>query len=211
VLVWYIGCALVYAVVSALVFQIQSVWYQSTLYPLNTNIPSVCILPKTARDLTRLVLGFEHKSGYQCCVFRVAFSPGINLAMIMCFKLYPFSYFEFALNLFMSEVGCSLAELSSMCLLFLSVFQWLQSGFRKSTLIALVMHNMEWISMDETLKNERNETLDLYQSWKFIPAGIMLVILILIPLHHEIGYLELLIPDWYMSLGNSLLVPVSYL
>jgi len=36
----------------------------------------------------------------------------------------------------------------------------------------------------------------------------MLVILILIPLHHEIGYLELLIPDWYASLRNSLLVPV---
>ncbi len=61
--------------------------------------------------------------------FRVAFSPGINVAMIMRFKLYPFSYFEFALNLFMSEVGCSLAELSSMSLLFLSVFQWLQSVF----------------------------------------------------------------------------------
>jgi hypothetical protein len=60
-------------------------------------------------------------------MFRVAFSPGINLAMIMCFKLYPFSYFEFALNL--SEVGCSLAKLLSMSLLFLSVFQWLQSGF----------------------------------------------------------------------------------
>jgi hypothetical protein len=74
----------------------------------------------------------------------------------------------------------------------------------------LVMHNMKWISMDETLKNERYVTLDLYQSWKFIPAGIMLVILILIPLHHEIGYLELLIPDWYMGLSNSLLVPVSY-
>jgi len=42
--------------------------------------------------------------------------PGINLDMIMCFKLYPFSYFEFALNLFMSEVGCSLAELPSMSL-----------------------------------------------------------------------------------------------
>jgi hypothetical protein len=85
-------------------------------------------------------------------VFRVAFSPGINLAMIMCFKLYPFSYFEFALNLFMSEVGCCLAELSSMSLLFVSVFQWLQSGFRISTLIALVLHKMERISMDETLK-----------------------------------------------------------
>ncbi len=93
-------------------------------------------------------------------MFRVAFSPGINLAMIMCFKLYPFSYFEFALNL--SEVGCSLAKLLSMSLLFLSVFQWLQSGFRISTLIALVMHNMEWISMDETLKNQHYETLDLY-------------------------------------------------
>jgi hypothetical protein len=69
----------------------------------------------------------------------------------------------------------------------------------------LVMHNMKWISMDETLKNQRYETLELYQSWKFIPAGIMLVISILIPLHHEI-----VIPDWYMSLRNSLLVPVSY-
>jgi len=29
--------------------------------------------------------------------------------------------------------------------LFLSVFQWLQSGFHISTLIALVMHNMEWM------------------------------------------------------------------
>jgi len=97
-------------------------------------------------------------------MFRVAFSPGINLAMIMCFKSHPFSYFEFALNLIMSEVGCSLAELSSMSLLFLSVFQWLQSGFRISTLFALVMHNMEWISMDETLKNQHNEPLDLHQS-----------------------------------------------
>jgi len=60
---------------------------------------------------------------------------------------------NFAHNLFMSEVGCSLAELSSMSLLFLSVFQWLQSGFRISTLLALVMHNMEWISMNETLTN----------------------------------------------------------
>jgi hypothetical protein len=129
---------------------------------------------KTARDPTRLVLGFKHQSAYQCCVFRVAFSPGINLAMIMCFKLYPFSYFEFALNLFMSEVGCCLAELSSMSLLFLSVFQWLQSGFCISTLIALVMHNMERISMDETLKNQRNEDtgdtgfipeLKIYTSW----------------------------------------------
>jgi len=97
-------------------------------------------------------------------VFRVAFSPGINLAVIMCFKSYPFSYFEFALNLFMSEVGCSLAELSSMSLLFPFVFQWLQSGFRISTLLALVIHNMEWISMDETLKNQWHEILDLYQS-----------------------------------------------
>jgi hypothetical protein len=64
----------------------------------------------------------------------------------------------------MSEVGCSLAELSSMCLFFLSVFQWLQSGFRISTLLALVMHNMEWISMNETLTNQRYEILDLYQS-----------------------------------------------
>jgi hypothetical protein len=30
-------------------------------------------------------------------------------------------------------------------------------------------------------------------------AGFILVILILIPLHHEVGYLELLIPQWYMS------------
>jgi hypothetical protein len=52
-----------------------------------------------------------------------------------------------------------------MSLLFLSVFQWLQSGFRISTLIALVMHNMEWISMDETLKNQHYETLHLYTSW----------------------------------------------
>jgi hypothetical protein len=43
------------------------------------------------------------------------------------------------------------------------------------------------------------KTLDLYQSWKCKAAGIMLVILILIPLHHEIGYLELLIGDWYTS------------
>ncbi len=200
------GCALVYALVSALVLQIRSVWYQSTWYPLNSNIPLVCILPKTTRDPRGLVLGFEYQSAYQCCVFRVAFSPATNLAMIICFKLYPFSYFEFALYLFMSEVGCSLAELSSTSLLFLSVFQWLQSGFCISTLIALVMHNMKWISMDETLKNQRYVTLDLYQSWNFIPAGIMLVISILIPLHHEI-----VIPDWYMSLRNSLLVPVSYL
>ncbi len=61
---------------------------------------SVCILPKTARDPTRLVLGFKYQSAYQCCVFRVAFSPGINLAMIMCFKSYPFSYFELALKSF---------------------------------------------------------------------------------------------------------------
>jgi hypothetical protein len=34
---------------------------------------------------------------------------------------------------------------------------------------------------------------------RFIPAGIiLLVIFILIPLHHEIGYLELLIPEWYV-------------
>jgi hypothetical protein len=40
----------------------------------------------------------------------------------------------------------------------------------------------------------------------------MLVILILIPLHHEIGYLELLILEWYMSLRNTLVpVPVWYL
>jgi hypothetical protein len=38
----------------------------------------------------------------------------------------------------------------------LSIFQWLQSGFRISTLIALVMHNMEWISMDKALRNQRN-------------------------------------------------------
>ncbi len=68
----------------------------------------------------------------------------------------------------MSEVGCSLAELSSMSLF---VFQWLQSGFRISTLIALVMHNLEQISMDETLKNQRNEDtgfipeLKIYTSW----------------------------------------------
>jgi hypothetical protein len=67
----------------------------------------------------------------------------------------------------------------------------------------------ERISMDETLKNQCNEDsgfipeLKMYTSWY-----IMLVILILIPLHHEIGYLELLIPNWYMSLRNSLLVPV---
>ncbi len=121
-------------------------------------------MPKTARDPTRLVLGFEYQSGYQCCVLRVASYPAIHLVMIMCFKLYPFSYFEFALNLFMSEVGGSLAELSSTSLLFLSVFQWLQSGFQISTVVALVMHNMEWISMDETLKNQHYEILEnLYQ------------------------------------------------
>jgi hypothetical protein len=32
-----------------------------------------------------------------------------------------------------------------LCLFFLSIFQWLQSGFHISTLIALVMHNMEWM------------------------------------------------------------------
>lgn len=69
-----------------------------------------------------------------------------------------FSYFEFALNL--SEVSCSLAKLLSMSLLFLSVFQWLQSGFRTSTLIALVMHNMEW--MKPLKQINPNETLDLY-------------------------------------------------
>jgi hypothetical protein len=64
----------------------------------------------------------------------------------------------------MSEVGCSLAEISSTSLLFLSVFQWLQSSFQISTLIALVMHNMEWISMDETLKNQHYDILEnLYQ------------------------------------------------
>ncbi len=34
----------------------------------------------------------------------------------MSFKLYKSSYFEFALNLFMSEVGCSLTAPSSMSL-----------------------------------------------------------------------------------------------
>jgi hypothetical protein len=34
--------------------------------------------------------------------------------------LYPLSYVEFALNLFMSDVGCSLAELASMSLVSLS-------------------------------------------------------------------------------------------
>jgi hypothetical protein len=77
-------------------------------------------------------------------------------------------------------------------LLFLFVFQWLQSGFHISTLIGLVMHNMEW---RKPWKINSNETLDLYQSWKFIPAGIILSILILTPSHHKIGYLELLIPE----------------
>jgi hypothetical protein len=57
-------------------------------------------------------------------------------------------------------------------------------------------------------KYNLNETLDLYQSWNFIPASIILVILISIPLHHGIEYLELLIPEWYMSLEN-ILVSVS--
>jgi len=57
------------------------------------------------------------------------------------------------------------------CFLLVSVFQWLQSGFLISTLIALVMHNMEWVSMDETLKNQHNEDtgfipeLTFYTSW----------------------------------------------
>jgi hypothetical protein len=45
----------------------------------------------------------------------------------------------------MSEVGCSLTEPYKHVLLFLSAFQWLQSGFHISTLIALVMRNMEWM------------------------------------------------------------------
>jgi hypothetical protein len=65
----------------------------------------------------------------------------------------------------------------------------------------------EQICMDETLKNQRNEDtgfipqLKMYTSWYHVSQ-------ILIPLHHEIGYLELLIPDWYTSLRNSLLVPI---
>jgi hypothetical protein len=36
--------------------------------------------------------------------------------------------------------------------------------FQISTVVALVMHNMEWISMDETLKNQHYEILEnLYQ------------------------------------------------
>jgi hypothetical protein len=68
------------------------------------------------------------------------------------------------------------------CLWFLSIFQSMQSGFHISAPIALVMHNMEWM---KPYKINPNETLDLYQS------------LNLIPLHHEIGYLEFLIPEWY--------------
>jgi hypothetical protein len=83
-------------------------------------------------------------------VFRVAFSPGINLAMIMCFKLYPFSYFEFALNLFMGEVGCSLAELSSMSLV---------SFCFSMAAIWFSYFNPNWLGyaqhgVDETLKNQ---------------------------------------------------------
>jgi hypothetical protein len=60
----------------------------------------------------------------------------------------------------MSEVGCSLTEPYKHVLSFLSVFQWLQSGFHFSTLIALVMHNIEW--MKPLKKINPNETLDLY-------------------------------------------------
>ncbi len=66
------------------------------LVPVQYQHTPICISPKMARDPTSLVLGFEYQSAYQCCTFRVAFSPGINLAIIMCFKLYSFPYFEFA-------------------------------------------------------------------------------------------------------------------
>jgi hypothetical protein len=66
-------------------------WYykpdRSSIDPLGTNIPPIHILPKTATKLTSLVLGFEYHSAYHCGTFRVAFTLGINLAMIMCFEL----------------------------------------------------------------------------------------------------------------------------
>jgi hypothetical protein len=60
--------------------------------------------------------------------------------------------------------------------------------------------------MDETYKFNPSETLNLYQSSSFILVGIMLMILLVILLHHEVGYLELLILQWYMNLTN-IMVP----
>jgi hypothetical protein len=51
-----------------------------------------------------------------------------------------------------------------------------------------VCKTWSWMKL---LKFNSNETMDLYQSWDFISAGIILVILILVPLPPEIGYLEL--------------------
>jgi hypothetical protein len=45
--------------------------------------PQIHISPKTAKDSTNLVLGFEYQSAYECCMFKVAISLGINLVMIM--------------------------------------------------------------------------------------------------------------------------------
>jgi hypothetical protein len=89
------------------------------LVPVQNQHTLIYILPKMVRGLTNQVLGFEYLSAYLCCAYKVAIYPGINLAMFMCFNLYPFSYFEFALKLFMSDVSCSLAEPSSTSLVFL--------------------------------------------------------------------------------------------
>ncbi len=97
-----------------------------------------------ARDPNSLVSRVKYHNAYQCYTFWIVFSLGINLAMFMCFELCPFSYFEFALNLFMNEIGCYLVEPSNMVFV-PSIVQWLQSGFHVSTLIALFMHSMKWM------------------------------------------------------------------
>ncbi len=98
------------------------------LVPVQNQHTLIYISPKMVRDLTNWVLGFEYQSAYRCCVYKVAIYPGINLAMIMCFNFYPFSYCEFALKLFMSDVGCSLAKPSSTVSCFFSMLLSICNG-----------------------------------------------------------------------------------
>jgi hypothetical protein len=112
--------------------------------------PQIHISPKTAKDSTNLVLGFEYQSAYQCCTFRVAISLGINLVMITGSSCTHFLIFN--LHLTFSWVMLvvpllNLFEHVSCCFMFSMAGIWF--SYLNPNWLGYAQHRV-----DETLKNQ---------------------------------------------------------
>jgi len=91
-----------------IIVKIPKLWWE---YRKPRQQPQIHISPKTAKDSTNLVLGFEYQSAYQCCMFRVAISLGINLVMIMGSSCTHFHIFNLHSTFSWVMLACPLLNL----------------------------------------------------------------------------------------------------